>query len=202
MDGGRLEALRPRGGRRGAHSAHKAGAMGPGFGLAGRGPMGPRPPNAAAPRGAGSPPRRRRPPGQEAQGAAGVAMDEAFLAGLIPEAAGSREAFRENGGSLAYWSDPGLDGGRLEALRPRGGGGGRIAPTAGAMGPGFGLAGRGPMGPRPPNAAAPPRRRKPTEATAAPWARSPGGRFSKAQRSLDFRQPAGAVYGNNIGFVA
>ena len=43
--------LRPCGGAAGARSAHKAGAFGPGFGLAGRGAEGPRPPNAAAPLG-------------------------------------------------------------------------------------------------------------------------------------------------------
>ncbi len=177
--------------------------MGPGFGLAGRGPMGPRPPNAAAP------PRRRKPtkgaaaPWARSPGGRWGSDGRSVFGRLNSRGSGKPGSLPGEWRVARVLERPQFGRGEAGSVAfPGGRRGAHSAHKAGAMGPGFGLAGRGPMGPRPPNAAAPPRRRKPTEATAAPWARSPGGRFSKGRRNLDFRQPAGAVYGNNIGFVA
>ena len=137
------EPLRPCGGAGGAQSAHKAGAFGPGFGLAGGGL---RPPAA----------KRRRPPGASRisqpsgpayrHGRGGAAYPRPEPLGLPGTLATSR---CRSGAALP----PGL----WEPLRPCGGAAGaQSAHKAGAFGPGFGLAGRGAEGPRPPNAAAPP----------------------------------------------
>ncbi len=160
--------MRSRGGRRGAHSAHKAGAMGPGFGLAGRGPMGPRPPNAAAP------PRRRKPteataaPWARSPGGRWGSDGRSVFGRLNSRGSGKPGSLPGEWRVARVLERPQFGRGEAgSAASPGGRRGAHSAHKAGAMGPGFGLAGRGPMGPRPPNAAAlrgagsPPRRRRP-----------------------------------------
>ena len=138
------EPLRPCGGAAGAQSAHKAGAFGPGFGLAGRGAEGPRPPNAAAPPagrpGYPSPRVQRRGEG----GAAQPILAPSPWACRVPlrlAAAAAAPRFRQGCGNRCG---------------PAGGRRGREAPTKpGPLAPAL-VWQAGAFGPRPPNAAAPP----------------------------------------------
>ena len=137
------EPLRPCGGAAGAQSAHKAGAFGPGFGLAGRGPK--------------APGRQTPPPPPGRPGYPSPRVQRRGMGGAVqPIPTPSPWACRVPLRLAAAAAAPRFRQGCGNRCGPAGGRRGRKAPTKpGPLAPAL-VWQAGAFGPRPPNAAAPP----------------------------------------------